>query len=80
MSPLDAVALIDASFSDVLPLELSRQQVIHHELAERRIAGGAVYDGLIAVVASAHHMPLVTRDARARATYEAVGATVELIP
>ena len=80
LSPLDAVALIDASFSNVLPLEPARQQAVHRELAERRIAGGAVYDGLIGMVASAHNLPLVTRDARARATYEAVGATVELIP
>jgi len=79
LSPRDAVALIDASFPEVLPQEPARQQAIHRDLAARGIAGGAVYDGLIGTVARDHGLRLLTRDARARATYEAVGATVQLL-
>ena len=42
-------------------------------------AGGAVYDGLVALAARENDAVLVTRDARARATYEAVGTSVEIL-
>ncbi|MBX3067228.1 MAG: hypothetical protein IT191_04675 [Microbacteriaceae bacterium] len=44
-----------------------------------RVAGGATYDGLIALTALEHNVVLATRDARARSTYEAVGAVVEIV-
>jgi hypothetical protein len=37
------------------------------------IAGGAVYDALVALAATEHGATLATRDARARSTYETVG-------
>jgi predicted nucleic acid-binding protein len=40
------------------------------------IAGGAVYDALVALAAKEHDMVLATRDARARGTYDAVGVKV----
>ena len=40
---------------------------------------GAVYDGLVALAARENGAVLVTRDARARATYEAVGTSVEIL-
>jgi predicted nucleic acid-binding protein len=43
------------------------------------IAGGAVYDGLVALAAKDHRMALATRDARARGTYDAVGVEVILV-
>ncbi len=46
------------------------------ELAEARIAGGAAYDGLIAVTARHHDCTLLTADRRAAPTYAAVGAKV----
>ncbi|MGH9076600.1 MAG: hypothetical protein ACRDY0_03975 [Acidimicrobiales bacterium] len=45
-------------------------------LAARGIAGGAVYDALVGLGASDNDSWLATRDGRARATYEAVGARV----
>jgi len=45
-------------------------------LSRLGIAGGAVYDALVALAAVEHEADLATRDARARATYEAVGASV----
>lgn len=58
--------------------ELSSRE-IHRELASRSIAGGAVHDGLVAAAARASDLTLATRDARARETYEAVGARVVLV-
>jgi len=40
------------------------------------IAGGAVYDALMALAAAEHKVALATRDARARDTYEKVGVEV----
>ncbi len=40
------------------------------------IAGGAVYDALVALAAVEHDADLATRHLRAKATYEAVGARV----
>jgi hypothetical protein len=41
-----------------------------------RISGGAVYDAIVALAAVDHDAELATRDARAKATYETVGARV----
>ena len=40
------------------------------------IAGGAVYDALVALAAVEHKVALATRDARARDTYETLGVEV----
>ena len=45
-------------------------------LSELGIAGGAVYDALVGLAAAEHGAALATRDARAAATYEALGARV----
>jgi toxin FitB len=45
-------------------------------LSRLGIAGGAVYDALVALAAKEHGAALATRDARARGTYDAVGVTV----
>ena len=73
VSVSDAVELIDANFGETLLLspELARQ--VHRELAAHGVAGGATYDGLVALTAREHGAVLVTRDARARSTYEALG-------
>jgi toxin FitB len=79
VSPADAVALIDANFDDAVALDDERFRGTHRELAEHGIAGGAVYDGLVGAAARIHDLPLATRDARARTTYEAIGARVEFV-
>jgi predicted nucleic acid-binding protein len=45
-------------------------------LSQLGIAGGAVYDALVALAAAEHGTDLATRDARARSTYEMVGVRV----
>lgn len=48
-------------------------------LAPLGIAGGSVYDALVAATAVEHDLALVSRDRRARETYRAVGAEVEFV-
>lgn len=79
VTPPDAVALIDASFDDAVLLDGEASRAIHRELADRGIAGGAVYDGLVGAAARSRDLTLATRDARARTTYEAVGTRVKLL-
>lgn len=79
VSPSDAVRLIDDNFPDHLPLPPASATHIHELLAGYGISGGAVYDAMVAMAAHAHGATLVTRDARARGTYEAVSATVHVL-
>jgi predicted nucleic acid-binding protein len=62
-----------------LALPGPRYRALLKDLASGSVVGGAVYDALIAAVASSHKATLASCDRRARATYEAVGARVEFI-
>jgi predicted nucleic acid-binding protein len=75
----DARRLMDGSFEGILALPERLAMSIHKALGERGVAGGAVYDGLVALAARANGATLATRDARARATYEALEVDIELI-
>ena len=79
LSPADAVDLIDDNFPRPLVLSADAAGTVHRELARCGVAGGATYDGLVALAAREHGYVLVTRDARARATYEALGVRVEVL-
>jgi predicted nucleic acid-binding protein len=76
LTPADAAELIAARFGT--PLLLARKTAMHLPgiLAERGVAGGAVYDALVGLAARDNNADLGTRDLRAKATYEAVGARV----
>lgn len=45
----------------------------------RLVPSDAGYDGLVGAAAHAPDLALATRDARARATYEALGVTVQVL-
>lgn len=79
VSPADAVTLIDENFPEFLPLGMRAARGAHREFARRGIAGGATYDGLVALAARERSAVLVTRDARARSTYEALGVSTEVL-
>lgn len=49
------------------------------QLAGKGVAGGAVYDALVAAAAVEHGVKLLTRDARAAETYRDLGADFELL-
>ena len=76
--PEDAVALIDDNFPDKTGAIARSRAGGSPRTRAYGVSGGATYDGLVALAAREHGAVLVTRDARARSTYEAVGARVEL--
>lgn len=47
--------------------------------ADADVVGGAVYDAVVALAAVDNDAVLASRDARAQATYERVGARVEIV-
>jgi toxin FitB len=75
----DAARLLDARFAAPLVLSAGAAQKIHSTLSRLGIAGGAVYDALVALAAEENRTALATRDARARGTYDAVGVAVILV-
>lgn len=79
VSPADAVQLIDDTFPNSVALSVETAAVVHHELARFGVAGGAAYDGVVALAACEHEAVLATRDARARPTYESIGVAVEAV-
>lgn len=79
VDPADAVELIDENFPEPLQLGVRAMRAAHREFARLRICGGATYDGLVALAAREHGAVLVTRDARARSTYEALGVDTEVL-
>jgi toxin FitB len=79
LAPADAARLLTARFSAPLTLSSSGTRTLPDTLARLGIAGGAVYDALVALAAKEHGATLATRDARARGTYEAVGVTVIVV-
>jgi toxin FitB len=79
LSPADAARLLTARFPVPLILSSSRARKLPATLSRLGIAGGAVYDALVALAAKEHGTALATRDGRARGTYEAVGVTVIIV-
>jgi toxin FitB len=79
LSAPDAARLLDARFTTPLTLSGQAAREVHVTLSGLGVAGGAVYDGLVALAAKEHGMALATRDARARGTYDAVGVNVILV-
>lgn len=75
----DAARLLDARFAAPLVLSADAAQKVHSALSRLGIAGGAVYDALVALAAGENGAALATRDARARGTYDAIGVTVILV-
>lgn len=76
LAPADAARLLGERFVEPLLLGSAVAGRLPEVLGQIGIAGGAVYDALVALAAVEHGADLATRDVRARATYEAVGARV----
>jgi predicted nucleic acid-binding protein len=76
LAPVDAARLISDRFADPLLLGQRASRRVAATCGELGIADGAVYDALVALAAVEHGATLATRDNRARATYETVGADV----
>ena len=76
LAPADAARLLGERFDEPLFLGPEVAGRIPDLLSQLGIAGGAVYDGLVALAAKEHNAELATRDARAKATYDTVGVRV----
>ena len=76
LSPADAARLLAVRFSPPLLLPSGKAAKLPDTLAGLGVAGGAVYDALVALAAAHHDVELATRDARAVATYDQVGVRV----
>jgi len=71
---VDAAAVLDERFPDP-PLMLSARLRVRllARFADAGIAGGAAYDGLVALEAAEHSLGLLTLDERATRTYARLG-------
>ncbi len=78
--PATATAFLEARFAEPL---LGLSPVEHRRLIETAakggVAGGSIYDALIAWTAKRAGATLLTRDRRAVRVYEAVGVRFELV-
>ena len=79
VAPVDAAVLIARRFSPPALLSPKTSRGLPAFLADLGISGGAVYDAMVALAALEANCVLATRDARARATYDTVGVSVEVV-
>lgn len=75
----DVLRLLEHDFPGAWFLDADETRALATELARLRIAGGAVYDALVGAAARHHDLPLLTSDARALRTYDALGVRVRFI-
>lgn len=75
-STAEVLQLIQAGFPETRQLPESAAAHLVDEFALLGIAGGAVYDALVAATARAHDLQLATRDERAVDTYRAIGVSI----
>lgn len=76
VAPADAARLLTERFAPPLLLGPKVAGQLPDVLSKLGIAGGAVYDALVALAAAEYGTDLATRDARAKTTYEMVGVRV----
>lgn len=78
-TPAAVGRLLAANFPYSRFLDEKTSAEVLGRLAGTGIAGGAVYDGLVAATAAQHQVPLATRDVRALRTYRAFDVEVVII-
>jgi predicted nucleic acid-binding protein len=76
LAAVDAATLLDRRFAAVAVLPENVTRSLASILARAGIAGGAVYDALVALAAKENGLVLGTLDWRARSTYEALGVSM----
>jgi predicted nucleic acid-binding protein len=77
--PADAARLLHSNFSNPLTVHDSTWATAPNIFADAGVAGGATYDGWIALAALDHGVVLASRDARAEATYRRLGVNLEMV-
>lgn len=79
VAPRDAVRLLRDRFDTAAVLDARAARSAPAVLADAGIAGGATYDGLVALAARSAGLPLASRDRRALNTYQLLGVPVEVL-
>lgn len=69
----DAETAIGALRHEVVGLPAGQTRRLVADCARRGVVGGAIYDAVVAATAAHHDLRLLTRDRRARSTYDAIG-------
>jgi predicted nucleic acid-binding protein len=78
-TPAAVARLLEHNFPHSRFLSAQAAEGLHATLARLGIAGGAVYDALVAAAAAEHGITLATRDRRAAETYRVLNVEFELI-
>jgi predicted nucleic acid-binding protein len=78
-TPAAVSRLLAANFPHTRFLSGERAAELLSSLASNGLAGGSVYDALVAATALEHELTLATRDKRALDTYRALDVSVELL-
>lgn len=79
LDPNDATRLLRERFEPAATLDVAAARSAPGVLAAHQIAGGATYDGLVALAALSAGLPLASRDRRASSTYRRLGVPVEML-
>jgi predicted nucleic acid-binding protein len=79
VDPRDASDLLLEVLPETKWLTPTQTQRLRQRLAALGVTGGGVYDALVGEAARVHGRRLLTRDARARRTYDLVGVDWELV-
>ena len=77
--PADARTSLEAAFPEACWLAPRRQQDLLRRVAGLGLVGGTVYDALVGEAARAAGRVLLTRDHRARQTYDLLGISYQLV-
>jgi predicted nucleic acid-binding protein len=77
--PVEVTQALRENFPETRWLPEKDTARLADSLADLGIAGGSVYDALVAMTAIAHGLVLLSRDRRALPTYAALGAHVEVL-
>ena len=76
-SPAVVWRILSNNFAETRHLSSAGTEALLRVLKSTDVAGGAIYDALVAAAAVEHNLPLLTRDRRALDSYRAVEADVE---
>lgn len=79
IAPADAAAAVAGLPWRALPLPGRAHVALVPTMGSSGVSGGAVYDALVAATAMHHGFRLLTRDRRARTTYDRIGVDYDLV-
>lgn len=78
-SPAVVARVLEVNFPETRYLSAAGSKDVLGRFATAALAGGQVYDALVAAAAVEHELALATRDRRALGTYRSLAVDVELL-